>query len=153
MQQTNNPYASPNAPVGDVFANEGTGDINIFTAEGRLGRIRYFYYFLLTVLGISAITFAMLLLNIRPTEDIQSVFIFIAMIVLTIQRCHDLNISGWWSLLVFVPLVSFYFFFAPGTKGANRFGAEPRPNSKAVIIGAILLAIATFILIGIPRTV
>jgi len=155
MQQTNNPYASPNAPVGDIFANEGTGDINIFTAKGRLGRVRYFYYSMLTgLVGMAAIMLAVLLLNISPTIGaILIAVIYIAMIVsgffLAIQRCHDLNKSGWWSLLIFVPLAIFYFYFAPGTKGANQFGAEPRPNSKGVIVGAILLPVLMFLGMGL----
>jgi len=154
MQQAN-PYATPNAPVGDIFANEGTGDINIFTAKGRLGRVRYFYYSMLTgVVGMVTIMLAALLLSISPiVGGIAIAAIYIAMIVwgffLIIQRCHDLNISGWWSLLVLVPFAVLYFYFAPGTKGANQFGAEPPANSKGVIAGAILLPVAMFVLMGI----
>jgi len=155
QQATTNPYATPNAPVGDVFANEGTGDINIFTAKGRLGRVRYFYYSMLTgVVGMIAIVLAMMLLSVSPiVGGIAIAVIYIAMIVwgvfLIIQRCHDLSKSGWWSLLILVPFAALYFYFAPGTKGANQFGAEPRPNSKGVIAGAFLLPLALFVLMGI----
>ena len=155
QQATTNPYATPNAPVGDVFANEVKGDINIFTAKGRIGRVRYFYYsMLIGFVGMAAILLAMMLLNISPViGGILIAAIYIAMIVLgfflAIQRCHDLNISGWWSLLLFVPLAPLYFYFAPGTKGANQYGAEPRPNSKGVIIGAFILPIVLFILMSV----
>ena len=154
MQQAN-PYATPNAPVGDIFANEGTGDINIFTAKGRLGRVRYFYYSMLTgVLGMVAIILAALLLSISPIiGGIAIAAIYIAMLVLgvflIIQRCHDLNKSGWWSLLILVPFAVLYFYFAPGTKGTNQFGAEPPANSKGVIAGAFLLPVAMFVIMGI----
>jgi len=158
MQQAN-PYATPNAPVGDIFANEGTGEINIFSAKGRLGRVRYFYYSMLTgLLGMVAIVLAMMLLSVSPTIGaIALAAIYIAMIVwgffLIIQRCHDLNKSGWWSLLSLVPFAIFYFWFAPGTQGANQFGSEPRANSKAVIAGAIILPVAMFILMGIVSAI
>lgn len=158
MQQTN-PYATPNAPVGDVFANEGTGEIKIFSAKGRLGRVRYFYYSMLSGgLGMLAIMLAMMLFNVSPTiGGILIAVIYIAMIVwgffLIIQRCHDLNKSGWWSLLSLIPFAIFYFWFAPGTKGANQFGPEPRANSKAVIAGAIILPVAMFILMGIVSAI
>jgi len=154
MQQSN-PYATPNAPVGDVFANEGTGKINIFTSKGRLGRVRYFYYSMLTsIVGFVAVMLGVLLLNFSPVVGgIAIAVAYIAMIVwsffLIIQRCHDLNKSGWWSLLLFIPFAVFYFFFAPGTKGANQFGAEPIANSKGVIAGAIILPIVFIILMGI----
>lgn len=50
-------------------------------------------------------------------------------IYLTAMRLHDCNISGWFSLLLFlgallVPLVLFMCIY-PGTKGANRFGSDP----------------------------
>jgi len=154
MQQAN-PYATPNAPVGDIFANEGTGEINIFTSNGRLGRVRYFYYSMLTgIVGLVAVMLAGLLLSISPIIGaIAIAAVYIAMIVwgffLIIQRCHDLNKSGWWSLLLFVPFAIFYFYFAPGTKGANQFGAEPPVNSKGVIAGAIILPLVFIILMGI----
>lgn len=48
---------------------------------------------------------------------------------LNVRRCHDLNKSGWWLLLLFIPFVNFlfvlYLLFAKGTEGFNRFGANP----------------------------
>ncbi|MEA2491566.1 MAG: hypothetical protein QOH21_3358, partial [Acidobacteriota bacterium] len=64
---------------------------------------------------------------------------YIAMIVvsimLTIQRSHDFNMSGWISLLALVPLVNLMFWFIPGTDGTNRFGAKTPPNSGLVLVG------------------
>jgi uncharacterized membrane protein YhaH (DUF805 family) len=42
-----------------------------------------------------------------------------------VRRLHDTNRSGWWLLLVFVPLgaiVLLIWFCAPSTSGPNRFG-------------------------------
>ena len=48
---------------------------------------------------------------------------------LMIRRLHDLNLSGCFSLMNFVPLVNLgltiYLFFAEGTRGANIYGADP----------------------------
>lgn len=45
---------------------------------------------------------------------------------LSIRRLHDLNWSGWFMLLSFVPIVNFFFalivLFKKGTDGANRYG-------------------------------
>ena len=64
---------------------------------------------------------------------------YIAMIVisimLTIQRSHDFNMSGWFSLLALVPLVNMIFWFIPGSDGPNRFGAKTPPNSALVLVG------------------
>jgi hypothetical protein len=63
----------------------------------------------------------------------------IVMILLTIQRCHDFNMSGWMSLLLIVPLVPLLFWIIPGTQGANRFGNQPPPNTTGAVVLALIL--------------
>jgi uncharacterized membrane protein YhaH (DUF805 family) len=46
------------------------------------------------------------------------------------KRWHDRNKSGWWSLILFVPLVGAIWFlvelgFLRGTEGPNRYGPDP----------------------------
>jgi uncharacterized membrane protein YhaH (DUF805 family) len=45
-----------------------------------------------------------------------------------IRRLHDIDKSGWWSLIVLVPLVGWIvlvvWYCQKGTPGANRFGPE-----------------------------
>ena len=48
----------------------------------------------------------------------------------TARRWHDRDKSGWWSLIVFLPIIGpMWIFiecgFLPGTRGANRFGEAP----------------------------
>lgn len=46
-----------------------------------------------------------------------------------IRRLHDIDKSGWWFLLSFVPLLNIALaaalLFWPGTQGDNRFGPPP----------------------------
>jgi uncharacterized membrane protein YhaH (DUF805 family) len=46
-----------------------------------------------------------------------------------VRRLHDTDRSGWWLLIVFVPLVGLIvllvFFCGRGTSGPNRFGRDP----------------------------
>lgn len=57
-------------------------------------------------------------------------------------RLHDMNSSGLWNLTMFIPLLNIIFNLtlqlASGTKGPNKFGDQPAPESKAKIILAIL---------------
>jgi uncharacterized membrane protein YhaH (DUF805 family) len=50
-------------------------------------------------------------------------------IVLQVKRFHDLNRSGWWSLLSFVPIAGLWVLiqvgFVRGTIGPNRYGPDP----------------------------
>jgi len=47
----------------------------------------------------------------------------------TVKRWHDLDHSGWFILLNFAvipfPFTFVYTYFFKGTKGPNRFGADP----------------------------
>ena len=49
--------------------------------------------------------------------------------MLMIRRLHDLNLSGFFVLLGFVPLVSLglllYLLFKEGTTGDNSYGPDP----------------------------
>ena len=46
-----------------------------------------------------------------------------------VRRIHDINKSGWWILLISIPIVGFYVLFlliSEGSKGKNRFGSKPK---------------------------
>lgn len=49
--------------------------------------------------------------------------------MLMVRRLHDLNRNGFWSLLVFVPVASFFLFLYlccfRGTRGRNSYGEDP----------------------------
>jgi len=50
-----------------------------------------------------------------------------------VRRLHDQDKSGWWWLIIFIPLlgalVLLVFMFLEGTKGDNRFGADPKEGA------------------------
>jgi uncharacterized membrane protein YhaH (DUF805 family) len=136
--QNRNPYATPRAKVAD--AAEVYGEVKIFSAQGRLGRVRYIGYSiglsLLFSMVLGAVAAAAGPAGVVPVTIIGYIAIITVSILLTIQRAHDFDTSGWLSLLMFVPLVNLIFWFIPGTKGENRFGNPPPPNG----VGAIILA-------------
>ena len=57
---------------------------------------------------------------------------FVGSTLLLIQRSHDMNLSGWWSIAAFIPLVGLFWLFNGGTPGVNRWGAPPPPNTRRV---------------------
>ena len=146
MQEQNNPYATPNANVETGF-DDAFGSLRLFTPDGRLGRIRYLMYTM--GIGLAGGLLAMLLMFIPFIGVFLGIAVYIAIIVisvfLTIQRCHDFNVTGWLSLLLIIPLVSLIFYLIPGTKGENDYGLQPPPNSTAIKIGAFAL-LAIFVL-------
>jgi len=64
-----------------------------------------------------------------PIWIIFLVFLWPSLAVYT-KRWHDRNKSGWWSLIVLVPLIGSLWLliecgFLRGTEGPNRFGDDP----------------------------
>lgn len=144
-----NPFQPPQAQVED--AQQGGVDtefkLNIFSAEGRIGRIRYLGYnmgFGILVMFVAGVLGGL----------VSPVLLFIAypaliyfQIMLAIKRSHDFDTTGWLSLLIFVPLINLVFLFIPGTNGPNRFGNKTAPNGKAGVI--VILVLVGIALIGI----
>ena len=79
------------------------------------------------------------------TIMLLGVIMLIVGVLLTIQRCHDFDVSGWLSLLLIVPIAPLVFWIIPGTKGPNRFGNPTPPNSTGVVVLALILPILFFV--------
>ena len=155
MEATFNPYAPPQAAVADMAAQEGAAvqPVKVWGAKGRIGRMRYFAYMLSAgfimnvVMWILMAIFGAVAAVAGMSGSGSSVGFMIALVVLmlllfvpymifyvraTMQRSHDLNLSGWTVLLTFIPLLILYWVFAPGTQGANHYGPPPEANSTGV---------------------
>lgn len=143
-----NQYAPPRAEVGDMTRASGVGELNYFSARGRIGRLRYLAY----------ATGASMIFNVLVTALAMSPGIFASLVVIAltlvfiwfsvlcgIKRCHDLNISGWWTLTSVIPLIALAWVFWPGSSGDNRFGPPPPPNTLGVRILGLLLPVVFFI--------
>lgn len=134
-----NPYVAPAAALADPAGE--IQPVRVFSVAGRIGRARYIAYgtgFYLLFGVIAAITAFAGDVGIALIIATWIAFAVIAF-MLTIQRCHDFNSSGWLALLMFVPLANLIFLFVPGTNGSNRFGGQTPPNSVGVLIVAWLL--------------
>ena len=49
--------------------------------------------------------------------------------------------GGWLALLLLVPVANLAFWFIPGKRGDNRYGAQPEPPSAIVTLAAVLLPV------------
>ena len=62
------------------------------------------------------------------TAYLLALAVFIPSILVDIKRWHDRDKSGWWMLILLVPIIGAIWFlielgFLAGTPGPNRFGA------------------------------
>ena len=67
--------------------------------------------------------------NFSPLTGIFSLLVFLPSLSVAVRRLHDTDRSGWWWWLLLIPLVGFIvlivFWASIGTRGPNRFGADP----------------------------
>ncbi len=149
------PYSPPQTDL--LTGQETFAEIKILSSSGRIGRLRYIAYTigisLLVYLGMMAlVAVTAMALNARPDLMGGAMLVIMALgygamlminILLTIQRCHDFNTSGWLSLVLLLPLVPLMFWFIPGSDGENRFGPQPPPNkgSGLVVVAVLLLVV------------
>jgi uncharacterized membrane protein YhaH (DUF805 family) len=152
---SSNPYQAPRAPVGDVDSTEEYQEIRLWSASGRLGRLRYLAY------GTGASLLCGLLAGALTAvlgAGVGGLFTMVAYVVLVvfsvlvaIQRSHDMNWSGWTVFLTLIPFVALIWIFKPGTDGENDYGAPPPPNTIGVKILGFLLPI--LFIIGIVAAI
>jgi uncharacterized membrane protein YhaH (DUF805 family) len=110
--------------------------IRYFDFEGRTSR-KYYWMFVLVNIVI--------LIVIRQFEELQlgdvstyqggilsnlyNFFIFIPSISICVRRLHDINKSGWWILLFFIPIIGMIWLIIlnikKGDVGENEYGKPP----------------------------
>lgn len=101
------------------------------TFSGRSRRAEYWWFALFNLI----VTVVLALLTGDPSSGtgiigaIWSLATFIPAIAVGARRLHDIDRSGWWLLIGFVPLIGIIvlivFFCTRGHAGPNRFGADP----------------------------
>lgn len=156
LAQDTNPYSAPDASLDTADAEEYQP--KIFSVNGRIGRMRYLAYNAGANLILAAAMIPLVggFSGLASTTDTGSSFNIIyilaniAGLIIAIlwgkRRLNDLNRSGWWILLLLVPLVNLIFIIYllafGGTNGSNNYGPVPVANTMGVIIlGSLIPAI------------
>ena len=107
-----------------------------FSLKGRATRSEWLLWRLIRILVYLVIkTFEDLIKSKELPPAFYLILVIISIITLWInisfdvRRLHDIDFSGWWILLNFIPFVSLSFFFIlaikRGTYGPNSFGEDP----------------------------
>jgi len=131
----------------DRKQERGTTMMNLlFSPEGRLNRAK-FWLVALGIFIVEVILFAALggpaVMSSNPEQAMAAVgpiaaivalvFAVVATwisIVVGMKRFHDRNKTGWWILIVFVPVIGGLWYliecgFLRGTPGPNNYGPDP----------------------------
>jgi uncharacterized membrane protein YhaH (DUF805 family) len=135
------------------------GEIRFFSPSSRLNRLRYWAHLMLSLFALLiAAGLTGLIANYGSTNlamvigGIAYLAFFIFTIIVVVQRLHDIDKSGWWWLLNFVPIANLYLvilvLFIPGTPGPNRFGLKTPPTQTWHWVAALSFPVLG-VLIGI----
>lgn len=102
-----------------------------FEFTGRSRRTEYWMFILINI----CISFVLgmvdgLLFGSMFFGAVYSLLVLVPTIALSVRRLHDINFSGWWFLLVFLPLLGglalLIMFCLDSKNEAERFGANPK---------------------------
>ena len=100
---------------------------------GRARRSEYWYF----VLFLVVVSLALGAAGFEQIGNFFSVATLLPSLAVGVRRLHDTDRSGWWLLLLLVPLVGaivlIVWFANRGTLGANRFGDDPLQQAQPAL--------------------
>ena len=110
-----------------------SGFQNYTNFHARATRSEYWFWTLFVILvSIVANVIDLMVFSstgFAPLSIILTLGLLIPGIAVSIRRLHDRDKSGWWLLLIFIPLVGaiilLVWYCTRGTMGPNRFGPDP----------------------------
>ena len=100
--------------------------------DGRADRSEFWYYMLFRVIiGVIAIA-----LGAIVGFPIFELLVFLVLLIpdtaIAIRRLHDINKTGWWLLVSFIPLIGILvliaFFVMKSDPNDNQYGSRPLPT-------------------------
>lgn len=152
---------------GNVVSALTTYSPRIFSIHGRLGRLRFIGYQMLTAFLVLLSYLLLVELGnavIMPEDPAENSVLLItlggglvavllgAYFIYAKRRLNDMNRVGWWALLSLIPgvnvLFHLYLMFAEGNNGANDYGPSAKDNPRFMWIVGLLPVVVTGLLFG-----
>lgn len=155
-------------PFSDVMPLEyhSTPQPPIWSLKGRFGRFNYLAWSILFGLIYFATVIILAIVTPMSLEDLDTdtyltnffsfgnflnLVWFIPFLLFSIKRFHDRNQSGWWCILLLIPIVNIvaglYLIFAPGALHSNKYGYKRETKTWESIFAWIYIVLAAFILL------
>lgn len=97
---------------------------NYAAFDGRASREEYWQFTLINV-TISIILYV----TLNDLWAVYTVAVLVPSIAVSVRRLHDIDRSGWWVLIVIVPvfvIVLLFMMLLDGKPGDNRYGFNPK---------------------------
>lgn len=101
--------------------------------EGRATRQEYWMFFLLNFIVSILISIVALLINFRELSSLYSLVVFVPSMTVLIRRLHDTDRSGWWALLILIPIIGwitlFIFLVQKSNTALNSYGSNVKSQN------------------------
>lgn len=98
--------------------------------SGRATRSEYWYFALFSLIVSIVLAIVDYLLDTQILGGVYSLAVFLPSLGVSIRRLHDIGRSGWWNLIIFVPLIGFIvlivFAVQDSQPGSNQYGPNPK---------------------------
>ena len=105
-----------------------SGFSNYVNFSDRASRSEYWYWVLFTILAEIVTSIVDYAIGYQVTTSLFGLAVFLPGLAVAIRRLHDLDRSGWWFLLAFIPIVGWIiliiWYCSRGSEGQNRFGPD-----------------------------
>lgn len=112
-----------------------------FILEGRSPRSEYWIFQLVNFVIFLVLMSLFVLFKDNPNIQwfmyilivLFAISVIPANISVTVRRLHDINLSGWWFFLGFIPygigaIIIVILALTKGTEGENKYGPDPLMN-------------------------
>lgn len=125
--------------------------VNYVNFQGRSSRGAFWWWFLASILFslaagvLDALLFGPVVTmpagagmepaEFTPVSSLYALGTLLPSIALPVRRLHDIGKSGWWILIVFIPVVGWIillvWYARPGVPAENRFGPDAEAGREA----------------------
>ncbi len=115
--------------------------------SGRSTRSEYWYFVLFNIIISIVLGFIDSFLGLKKGDNglFESLFgiaMLVPSIAVGIRRLHDTGKSGWWTLLVFIPILGWIpliiFLATDSTPGVNQYGSSEKKDLSVLNENKIL---------------
>jgi uncharacterized membrane protein YhaH (DUF805 family) len=97
--------------------------------SGRARRTEYWFWALFLVVGLVAASILDGIIGVAAFNLLFTLGTFLPSLAMSVRRLHDIDRSGWWLLITFIPIIGVIILFIwalmESTAGENKYGAEP----------------------------
>ncbi len=112
--------------------------------NGRARRMEYWMFILFNIIFAIAAVILDNLLGLKFSSEIPYGFIYLIYVLATlipgiavaVRRLHDVDKSGWFYLIAFIPIIGtiwlLILFFTEGTPGTNQYGVNPKETYQEI---------------------